>query len=373
MQRDQEIFRTYRFDIPLTITVAVLMTFGIIMVFSSSGVLSSESHDHPFYFFFHQLLGVGLGILILMVMLRVKNPFYKSPLVIYGLLLSTFLLLILCLAMPPINGTKRWVYFMNFRFQPTELAKISLILFLAYILSRNKKTRISAKQLLIPLAIIFLILLLVLLEPDYSTAFLILFIAAIMLYIGGIKLRYFFIPGALSLCLFTIYLFKADYRIGRIFAFLSPDKDPFGSGFHIIQSKLAVGSGGIFRLHIGESIQKLFFLPCAHTDYIYAIVGEEFGLIGAITVLILFSILLWRGLRISWKAPSKFDQIAAAGLTLAIFTQALANVSVVLGLGPPTGFPLPLFSYGRSSLICTLICVGILLHISQRKSQKERR
>jgi cell division protein FtsW len=221
--------------------------------------------------------------------------------------------------------------------------------------------------------VIFLVIFLILLEPDYSTAVLMFFIAIIMLYIGGIKLRYFILPGALSLSLFTIYLFKADYRIGRIFAFLSPEKDPFDSGFHIIQSKLAVGSGGFFRLNIGESIQKLFFLPCAHTDYIYAIVGEEFGLVGSMTILILFSILLWRGLRIAWNAPSRFDRIAAAGLTFAIFSQALANISVVLGVGPPTGFPLPLFSYGRSSLICTLFCIGILLHISQRKGQKKAR
>jgi cell division protein FtsW len=372
MQNDQEIFRAYRFDKPLSVTVTVLLTFGIIMVFSSSGILSGEHHNHPFHYFFHQLIGAGLGILMLVVMLRIKKPFYKSQLVIYGLVLSTLFLLLLCLAMPPSNGTRRWVYFMNFRFQPSELAKISLVLFLAYVLSRNKESRAGAKQLVLPLLIVFLMVFLILLEPDYSTAALLFFIAVIMLFIGGVKLKYFFIPGILSLSLFSVYLFKADYRIGRIFAFLSPEKDPLGSGFHIIQSKLAVGSGGIFRLNIGESIQKLFFLPCAHTDYIFAIVGEEFGLVGAMAILMLFSVLLWRGLKISWAAPSKFDQIAAAGLTLAIFTQALVNISVVLGVGPPTGLPLPLFSYGRSSLVCTLFCVGILLHISERKIQKEQ-
>jgi cell division protein FtsW len=167
--------------------------------------------------------------------------------------------------------------------------------------------------------------------------------------------------------LFAFYLFQASYRIDRVFTFLSPTKDPQGAGFQSIQSKLAVGSGGLFGVSIGESTQKLFFLPCAHTDYIYAILGEEIGFIGAIFTLLLFFVFFWRGLVISQRAPNFFSQIVAAGLTMAIFSQALLNISIVLGLGPPTGIPLPLISFGRSSLICTLFSIGILLNISQRR------
>jgi cell division protein FtsW len=217
------------------------------------------------------------------------------------------------------------------------------------------------------LIILILFILLIIKEPDYGTALLIFLICLIMLFIGGVNLKYFMFLGIPSLGLFAFYLFQASYRLDRILAFLSPTKDPQGTGFQIIQSKLAVGAGGLFGVSFGGSTQKLFFLPCSHTDYIYAIVGEELGLIGTVTILFLFLVVLWRGLVISKRAPNFFSQILAAGLTLAIFAQALLNISIVLGLGPPTGIPLPLISYGRSSLLCTLFGIGILLNISQRK------
>jgi len=207
-------------------------------------------------------------------------------------------------------------------------------------------------------------------EPDYSTAILIIVISAIMLFLGGVKLRYFFLPGLAAGGLFAFYLLQSEYRWNRILAILSPERDPLGMGFQIIQSKLAVGSGGILSLRIGESIQKLYFLPSAHTDYIYAIIGEELGFIGTMSVLFLFAVLLWRGLLIAKKAPNLFSQLTAAGITLAIFFQALLNISVVLGLAPPTGFTLPMISYGRSSLLVTLFSLGLLLHISQRRTNR---
>ncbi len=229
------------------------------------------------------------------------------------------------------------------------------------------------RTLLFPLITLFLFILLIIREPDYGTALLIFLICAIMLFIAGVKLKYFLFLGSLSLGVFAFYLFQASYRMERILAFLSPTKDPQGTGFQIIQSKLAVGAGGLFGVSFGGSTQKLFFLPCSHTDYIYAIVGEELGLLGTLAILLLFLVFLWRGLIISKRAPNFFSQILAAGLTLAIFSQALLNISIVLGLGPPTGIPLPLISYGRSSLICTLFGVGILLNISQRKKNIPRK
>jgi len=362
-----EVFRPYGFDKPLFLVTLILLSFGLVMVFSSSAILASEKYTQPFYFFLNQIMGVALGLVFIFVMLAIRKPFYQNTQIIYGILILTFALLILSLAMPALGTTNRWIHFYGLRFQPSELAKISLVLFLAHYLDKKKEQLAEVKTLLIPLAVIFSAVLLIIIEPDYGTALLLFLICTITLFVGGVKFSYFLLLGTSSSALFAFYLLKASYRMNRVFAFLSPDSDPLGSGFQIIQSKLAVGSGGLFGVSIGESTQKLFFLPCAHTDYIYAIIGEELGLIGTLFLLLLFGIFLWRGIVISWRAPDAFCRIVAAGLTLAIFAQALLNISIVLGLGPPTGLPLPLISFGRSSLLCTLLSVGILLHISQRK------
>lgn len=362
-----EIFRPYGFDKPLFFATLALITVGLIMVFSSSGILASEKYNHSFYFFIQQLIGTGIGIAIIFLILPIRKPVYQNFYIIHSLLFLSLVLLVICLLMPPLAKTNRWIHLFGLRFQPSELAKISLILFLAYHLNRRKDRLNEIQTFIFPLTVIFLFILLIIKEPDYGTALLIFFICAIMLFIAGVKLKYFFYFGFLSLSLFAFYLFQAKYRLDRILAFLSPAEDPQGIGFQIIQSKLAIGSGGLFGVSIGESTQKLFFLPCAHTDYIFAIAGEELGLIGTFAILLLFLIFFWRGLVISLRATNFFSQIVAAGITLTIFCQALLNVSIVLGLGPPTGIPLPLLSFGRSSLICTLFSIGILLNISQRK------
>jgi len=369
-----EIFRPYGFDKPLFLVTLSLISFGLVMVFSSSAILASEKFAQPFHYFIHQLTGVILGLAFILVMLAVRKPFYQNAQFIYGILILTLVLLALSLAMPALGTTNRWIHFYGLRFQPSELAKISLVLFLAHYLDKKSEKLGEIKTLLIPLAVIFLVVLLIIIEPDYGSALLLFVICTMTLFVGGVKFAYFLLLGSASSALFIYYLFKASYRLNRVFAFLSPDSDPLGSGFQIIQSKMAIGSGGLFGVSIGESTQKLFFLPCAHTDYIYAIIGEELGLMGTLAMLLLFGIFLWRGLVISWRAPDAFCRILAAGLTVAIFAQALLNISIVLGLGPPTGLPLPLISFGRSSLLCTLLSVGILLHISQRKkgSKKKR-
>lgn len=362
-----DIFRPYGFDKTLFFTVLILMVLGLIMVYSSSAILSNENYQNSFHFFINQGIVAGIGLILIFLILPIRKPFYQNAYIVYGLLLLSLLLLVLCLLMPALAKTNRWVQFFGLRFQPSELAKLSLILFFAYYLDRKKESMNDFQTLLFPLITLFLFILLIIREPDYGTALLIFLICAIMLFIAGVKLKYFLFLGSLSLGVFAFYLFQASYRMERILAFLSPTKDPQGTGFQIIQSKLAVGAGGLFGVSFGGSTQKLFFLPCSHTDYIYAIVGEELGLLGTLAILLLFLVFLWRGLVISKRAPNFFSQILAAGLTLAIFSQALLNISIVLGLGPPTGIPLPLISYGRSSLICTLFGVGILLNISQRK------
>jgi cell division protein FtsW len=368
-----EIFRRYGFDKFLFIATLGLISLGLIMVFSSSGVLSSDAYGQPFHFFIQQIIGAGVGLLFVIGIISVRKPFYQNATFIYGLIILTLFLLALSLVMPAVVKTNRWIQFMGLRFQPSELAKISLILFFASYFDRKKEKLNELRTLLFPLSTLLLFILMIIKEPDYGTAILIFLIAMIMLFMAGVKLKHFLLLGVGCMGLFAFYLLRASYRVDRITAFLSPTLDPQGRGFQVIQSKLAVGSGGLFGVNIGQSSQKLFFLPCAHTDYIYAILGEELGLVGSLTVLLLFLIILWRGLVISWRAPNLFSQMAAAGLTLAIFLQAMLNMTIVLGLGPPTGFPLPLVSYGRSSLICTLFGIGILLHISQRKGASNRK
>lgn len=368
-----EIFRPFGFDKILFFTTLILITIGSIMVFSASGILASEKYHQPFYFLINQIIGAVIGLALIFFIVAIRKPFYQNSFFIYGLLLLSLMLLVLCILMPAVGQTNRWIHFFGLRFQPSELSKISLILFFSHYLERKKDNINEFRTLLFPLSTLFLFILLIIKEPDYGTALLVFAICSIVLFMGGVKLKHFLLLGSVSLALFTFYLFQANYRINRISAFLYPTQDPQGIGFQIIQSKLSVGSGGLLGVSIGESTQKLFFLPCAHTDYIYAIVGEEFGLIGTIAIILLFLIFFWRGLLISMNAPTLLSQMVAAGLTIAIFSQALLNITVVLGLGPPTGIPLPLISFGRSSLICTLFSIGILLHISQRRGYIRRK
>jgi cell division protein FtsW len=367
-----EIFKPYGFDKALFFTALALITIGLVMVFSASAFLSHEKYHSLFHFFINQLTGAFVGIVLILSMIPIRKAFYQNFYFIHGLLLISFILLVLCLLMPPLAKTNRWVQFMGFRFQPSELAKLSLVLFFSYHLDRKKEKLNEYQTFLFPLAVLFLFLILIIKEPDYGTALLVCIICLSLLFIAGVKLKYFFYMGIFSSGLFVFYLFQASYRLNRILAFFDPERDSQGIGFQIIQSKMAVGSGGLIGVSIGESIQKLFFLPCAHTDYIYAIVGEELGLIGTLAILLLFLIFFWRGLHISRTAPNFFAQIAAIGLTLTIFFQALLNISVVIGLGPSTGIPLPLISFGRSSLLCSCFYIGILLNISQRKANMPR-
>lgn len=362
-----EIFRKFGFDKPLFIIILAILCFGLVMVFSSSVILANEKYQKPFFFFISQLIGVILGIVLAFLVLTVKYPFYQNKYFIVGLLVLSISLLILCLLLPSLGVTKRWLYLYGFRFQPSELAKLSLILYFAYYFDRRQDRLNEIQTLFLPLGILFLFIFLIVKEPDHSTALIIFIISILMLFIGGIKLKYFLFTGLVSLTIISLNMIKSTYALTRIFTFISPERDPLGSGFQALQSKLAVGSGGIFGVSLGESTQKLFFLPCAHTDYIYAIIGEELGILGTISVLLLFCLFFWRGMVVSWRAPNTFSRLAAAGITFSIFFQAMLNISIVLGLGPPTGLPLPLFSYGRSSLIVTMFSIAILMHISQRK------
>ncbi len=368
-----ESFKRFGFDKTLFITTLILVTFGLIMVYSSSAVQSNEKFGHSFYFLINQSVGAVLGLILILLIVSMKPAFYQNAIFIYGLLILTLGLLVLCFVMPEVNNTNRSIHMLGLRFQPSSLAKLSLVLFLASYLSRKKEKLHQIKTLIFPIAVLFILILLILKEPDYSTSLVVLLIGSIMLFIGGVRLDKLLVVGLLSVLLFAFYLFQANYRIDRWNSYISPSNDLLGSGFHAYQSKLAVGSGGIVGVSIAQSTQKLFFLPCAHTDYIYAIIGEELGMIGTMGVLLLFGIILWRGMVISGRAPSQFSCLLAAGLSIAVFSQALLNISIVLGLLPATGLTLPFLSYGRSSLLYMLVSIGIILHISQRKKGYNRK
>ncbi len=359
--------RRLGFDVPLLAVTIALLVLGVFFVFSASGFMAREKYNQSFHFMVQQILGAAAGLVLIALLVSVKKPFFLQPGFVYGLLGLTLVLLALCLVMPGVARTNRWIVLAGLRFQPSEMAKISLILFLATYAEAKKDTINELKTLALPVAVLVAAIVLVLLEPDFGTAVLLAALAAMVLFIGGVKVRYLAAAGLLALALFGFYLVQADYRVKRIEGFFAADKDLLGSGYQVSQSKLALGSGGLVGSGLGQSTQKLNFLPFAHTDFIFAILGEETGLLGTLLTLALYIFFLWRGFRIALEAPSPSMKMIAAGITLAIVAQALMNMSIVLGLGPAKGTPLPLLSYGRSSLVCTLAAVGLLLHISQKR------
>ena len=363
-----DVIRPYGFDKPLFFSTLILLTLGVVMVFSTSGVPASEKFHQPFHFMIQQLLGAAVGLAAIVGLLPIRRPIYENVYVAGGLLAVTVVLLVLCFAMPTVANTNRWVLLGGIRFQPSELAKISLVLFLAWFIDRKRERIREPLVLGIPLGVTALVAVLILREPDFGTGVLVFALGLAVLFLGGMRLKYFAYLALVVPPVLAAYLLSAPYRVERLMAFLSPNQSASDLTFQVTQSKLAVGAGGILGVNFGWSTQKLFFLPCAHTDFIFAIIAEEFGLLGSVVTLALFVIVLWRGFLISMKAPTLGSQLIAAGLTLFLGAQALLNMTVVLGLGPCKGVPLPLVSFGRSSLLSNLLAVGILLHISQRKT-----
>jgi len=264
------------------------------------------------------------------------------------------------------HNTHRWIHAGGFSFQPSELAKPVLILFLAYFLESRGKTMDDVRNTLVPAAAPVLVFIgLIVLQPDLGTAIACAGIVACILYVAGMRLRYFGYAFAASLLPLYFLIFHVAFRRDRILAFLNPYADRQKAGFHIIQSLIAVGTGGVTGVGLMEGKQKLFYLPEPHTDFIFAVTAEELGLMGAIFVVTLFAIFLWRGMRATWRTHDLFGRYLAVGITCMVALQAFINISVVLGMMPTKGIPLPLVSYGGSSLFVTLACVGVLLNITK--------
>jgi cell division protein FtsW len=349
-------------------TVTMLLVFvGLVMVFSASAVMARERFGSPYAFLLKQLIWASAGLLAMVVAMRVDYRRYKHPALVFSLLGLTTLLLISVFFLDRSHNTHRWFRVGAFSFQPSELAKPVLILFLAYFLEARTKTMDDWRNTLAPAAAPVVVLLgLIVLQPDLGTAIACAGIAACILYVAGMRLRYFAYAFGASLVPLYFLIFHVNFRRDRILAFMNPYAERQKAGFHLIQSLIAVATGGITGTGLMEGKQKLFYLPEPHTDFIFAVTAEELGLVGALFVVTLFAIFLWRGMRASWRTGDIFGRYLAAGITSMVVLQAFINISVVLGMMPTKGIPLPLVSYGGSSLFVTLACVGVLLNITKQ-------
>jgi cell division protein FtsW len=355
-------------DHALFLTTLALVVMGVIMVFSASAVIAKAKYGDAMFFSFKQLMAGSLGLAAMFVIMKVDYHVYRKPAFVFSMLAVVVGLCIFVFFLPATGNTHRWIRLPGVSFQPSELAKLALIVFLAYFLEK-RKGRINERLTLIPVGVIVGVLsILIVLQRDLGTALALLITAAVLLYVSGLNMKWIGIAALAAIPLgsiaFYFLVFLVPYRWNRILAYLDPEADPLGNGFQILQSLTAVGTGGLHGVGYGEGVQKLFYLPAAHTDFIFAVIGEELGLIGTLTVLMLFGLFLWRGLRASVGAPDLFGFYLALGITMTVCIQAFINMSVVLGIVPNKGIPLPFLSYGGSSFVVMLVAVGILLNVS---------
>jgi cell division protein FtsW len=358
--------RKLKSDMVLFLATLLLVGVSVVMVYSASAVVGLERYGKPYAFLIKQSMWAALGIGMLGVVMRIDYRTYRQPVFIWTCLGATALALIAVLFSPPVNNARRWFGVAGFGVQPSELAKLAAIFFIAALLERRMHRIDDLKYAVVPIGLVVVGLVgLILLEPDFGTSMSIALIAAVMLFAAGLDYRY--IGGAALVALPAVYILAmgAAYRRRRMLAFLNPWEDPLGDGFQIIQSLIAVGTGGVWGKGVMNGVQKLFYLPEPHTDFIYAVIGEELGLIGATVVLLCFCVITWRGLRVTLSAPDSFGAFLALGLTTMVAVQAFVNISVVLGMMPTKGLPLPFVSAGGSSLLINLVGMGILLNVSQ--------
>ncbi len=354
-------------DFILFLTVLMLLSIGVVMVFSASQYVTIIRYQNAFYFFERQVLWALLGVTAMIFMMNFdyfKIKRWIIPLVVIG-----FLLLIAVL-LPGIgkevNGSKRWINLGFVSFAPAELVKLCLITFVAYGISKKPRLIQNFKQGLLPYLVIMAMAAgLILMQPDLGTAVTLCGTIMVMFLAAGARMTHLLSLGGVGLFFVTLAIYFEPYRMRRFLAFLDPKADPQGTGYHIIQSLYALGSGGLFGMGLGQSKQKFLYLPENHTDFIFAIIGEELGFIGASLVILLFIMLAWRGFKIAITAPDPFASLLATGITCGIVLQAIINMGVVTGSMPVTGVPLPFISFGGTSLLFTLMGVGILLNISK--------
>ena len=357
-----------RFDFILLIVTLALVGVGIVMVYSTSAIMAGERFQDPYYFLKKQALFAGIGFILMILTLFLPYRILKR--LAYPILIVSVLLLVAVL-IPGIGyragGAMRWLKIQSVSFQPSEFAKLGLVIFLAYFLTKkDEKIRSFSFGFLPTVLLSGLVVVLVAREPDLGAALFLSAMVFLLLFVSGARVIY--MAGALLLTIPVVYylLMNVGYRYKRLMSFIRPWDDPTGTSFQIIQSFLSFGSGGLFGLGLGEGRQKLFFLPAPHTDFIFSVIGEELGLVGAMVVVLLFFVFTVRGIQIGLSLDDRFGTYLALGITLMFSLQAVINMAVVLGLLPTKGLTLPFISYGGTSLITNLIGVGILLHLSTR-------
>jgi cell division protein FtsW len=361
--------RKLKSDKLLFLATLLLVLASVVMVYSASAVIAMERFHRPYLFLIKQGMWAAVGLALLGVVMRVDYRTWNQPVLIWSSLGLVGLALVVVLFMSPINGTRRWFGAGGFGVQPSELAKLAAIFFTAALLERRMHRIDEIRYSLVPIALVIGgLTALVLVEPDYGTAFSIAAVAALMVFAAGLNLKYILystlviVPPALWI------LVSADYRVKRLTSFICPECDPTGAGFQLLQSLIAVGTGGMWGKGLMAGVQKLFYLPYPYSDFILAVIGEEIGLIGTTLTLTAFLLITWRGLQVAGRAPDRFGSFLALGLTGMVAVQAFINMSMVLGLMPTKGIPLPFVSAGGSSLLINLVGMGILLNVSQHAS-----
>lgn len=349
-----------------------LTLFGVVMVYSASVVVAAEEQSNPFHYLARQALWATIGLGVMLFAMRCDYERLNDRRIVYGLLAVVIVLLLAVFAFPRVNGAHRWIRLFGFSMQPSELAKFALVLFLARHLERQAgeehRLRTFIPCVLVTGALAFLIVI----EPDLGTALMLLATCLIVCFVAGLRARYLcalLFPAAIG---FAALLVFVPWRMRRLMAFLDPWADPQGAGYQVVQSLVGLGSGGVHGLGFAQGKQKMFFLPFAHSDFIFAVVGEELGLVGTLAVLAAFALFGWRGLRAALDAPDRFGLLLGVGIVGQILTQAFFNMSVVLSLVPTKGIPLPFVSYGGSSLVPLLFSTGVLLNISARRHAERR-
>ena len=357
---------------------AGLAVFGALMVYSASAMIAirETGGDSQFTYFYKQGAFTLAGLVAMIGASRLDYSFFERPAVVYSIFAVTVLLLIAVFAFPEINGAQRWIRFGGFSLQPSEIAKLTLPIFLAYFLTRNEDRVGEIKSTVIPCVGAFALLGgLVFLEPDLGTTMVLCAIFSAVYFAAGAKLLHIATVAGLMVvgALFAVLL--APWRVERMMAFLDPFKYADGPGYQVVHSLYAIGSGGVFGEGFAKGQQKLFYLPYPYSDFIFSVVGEELGLIGTLAVVFAFGLLLWRGARAAIKAPDRFGLLLGIGIITGIIVQALFNISVVTSMLPAKGIPLPFISYGGSSVVVTMFAIGILLNISRQGAEgakKER-
>jgi cell division protein FtsW len=352
-------------DRVLFITTTLLTIFGLIMVFSASSAAASAKYGASAYYLIRQLAYAGLGYILMVFLMNRDYHYWQRDKAVLFLAAVSLVGLAAVFTQPKINGARRWLRFNPFSFQPSEIAKLVILVFLAYYLHKHESEINDLRKRLIPcLVVLGLFAGLIAIEPDLGQAVCIALFAAILLFCAG--LSWIYIGGVLLLALPALYfaVVRVQFRWGRLKAFLDPDADPLGTGYHILQSLIALGSGGVFGLGLGASHQKRFFLPEASSDFIFAVIGEELGIVGAGLVTLAFLVFFYRGIRIAFRAPDRFGFYLALGITSMVVLQAFINMSMVLAMMPTKGIALPFISQGGSSLLLNLVATGVLLNIS---------